>query len=82
MQLKDVADAVRGFIGQRFPAARNLGDDDRLLGSGRLDSLGVLDVVAFLEKEFAITLADDDLVPENFESVRRLAEFVLGKLGG
>jgi acyl carrier protein len=36
----------------------------------------VLDVVTFLEQEFAITIVDDDLLPENFETLRRLTSFV------
>lgn len=78
MTADSVTERIRAFLVERFPSARirPLHDDDQLLANGVLDSLGVLDVVAYLEQEFAITIADDDLLPENFESLRRLAAFV------
>ena len=79
-------DAIQGqlksFITKQFPLARkrNLGIDDRLLGEGIIDSLGVLDIVGYLETEFRISIADDDLTPENFETIGRLTAFVERKL--
>jgi acyl carrier protein len=72
---------IRHFLVERFPSARirPIGDDDQLLANGILDSLGVLDVVVFLEQEFAITIGDDDLLPENFETLGRLTKFVAGR---
>lgn len=69
---------LRTFIGEHFPAsrARALGTGDSLLENGILDSLGILDVVAFLEAEFRIRVTDDDLVPEHFETLERLSAFV------
>lgn len=76
-----VTSRIRTFLVERFPSARArpIRDDDQLLANGILDSLGVLDVVAFLEQEFAITIVDDDLLPENFETLRRLTSFVAGR---
>jgi acyl carrier protein len=79
-------DAIQGqlksFITKQFPLARkrNVGIDDRLLGEGIIDSLGVLDIVGYLETEFRISIADDDLTPENFETIGRLTAFVERKL--
>ena len=72
---------IRIFIIQTFPAARKLPlqDDMPLLESGVVDSLGVLDVVAFLEKSFMIQVSDEELTPENFASVRCLTSFVENK---
>ena len=74
---------IRTFVAQRFPSARNraLGDDEHLLTSGILDSLGVLDVVGFLEETFEISIVDEDLVPEHFESLKSIAAFVARKGG-
>ena len=74
---------VRGFIVKRFPVAqeRQLGDEDSLLDSGAIDSLGILDVVAFLEEEFEFQLDDDELAPEHFDSIASLAKLVESKLG-
>jgi len=66
-----------------FPAARKraINENVQLLESGIIDSLGVLDVVEFLEKSFMIKISDDELTPENFASIKRLAEFVEKKRG-
>jgi acyl carrier protein len=69
---------IRQFILEKFPLARKqqLRDSDALLESGILDSLGVLDLVSFLEQQFSIVVADDELVPENFQTVERIVTFV------
>lgn len=69
---------IRDFILNQFPLARkrSIGDADPLLSNGILDSLGILEVVAFVEREFEITVADEELVPESFESIERVARFV------
>jgi acyl carrier protein len=81
MAKDSVTDRIRAFLADHFPAARSrrLDDEDRLLANGILDSLGVLDLVAFLEKEFEITVSDDDLVPDHFETLGRLGAFVQTK---
>ena len=75
MQSDSASQSIRAFIVDRFPRARTIDDEASLLTNGVLDSLGILDVVAFLEREFQVVLDDDDLVPENFESVKSIARF-------
>jgi acyl carrier protein len=48
--------------------------DTDLLATGRLDSVAMVTLVAFLEDEAAVSITIDQLVPENFASVRRIAE--------
>jgi acyl carrier protein len=69
---------IREFILEKFPLARKqqIKDSDALLESGILDSLGVLDVVNFVEREFSVGIADDELVPENFQTIDRIAAFI------
>jgi acyl carrier protein len=76
-------DAIRSFVMQQFPAARKRAIDEnvRLLESGIVDSLSMLDLVSFLEKSFAIQLSDDELTPENFATIASLANFVRQKQG-
>ena len=76
-------DQIRSFMLLTFPAAkkRAIDDDFPLIDSGIIDSLGTLDVVAFVEHSFGIEVSDDDLTPENFASIRALATFVLRKTG-
>jgi acyl carrier protein len=74
---------IRKFILDKFPLARKQGiqDSDPLLESGVLDSLGVLDLVNFVEQEYSVHVADDELTPENFQTIDRIAAFVESKSG-
>jgi acyl carrier protein len=76
----NLSDRIRSFLEGQFPPVRTLCDEDRLLGDGILDSLGILEVVSFLEREFGMTVSDDELLPENFNSISKLAAFVENKL--
>ena len=74
----DTADLIRDFIKQRFPlsSSKELTKDLSLLDSGIVDSLGILDLVGFIEEQFGVEAQDDDLVPENFDSIAALTQFV------
>ena len=80
-----VEERIRDFI------ARNLlyssdgfpyGDDASFLQEGIVDSLGILQLVEFTQKEFRLTVSQEEVTPENFDSVRKLGEFVRRKGGG
>lgn len=74
---------IHNFLMEKFPLARKSGiaRDTALLEKGILDSLGILDVVSFLESEFSITISDEELVPENFQNLSALSSFVRMKNG-
>ena len=80
----DKAGRLKRFILQRFPLAKKAGldGDTALLEGGIIDSLGILELVTFIEEEFAISVVDEELVPENFSSIDRLVAFVGGKEPG
>jgi acyl carrier protein len=73
---------IRRFIYDKFPLAksRKLEDSSRLLEEGVLDSLGVLELVNFLQDEHGIPIEDDELVPENFASIDAISAFVDAKV--
>ncbi len=77
----ETAVVIRNFVLQRFPLAssKELTSDLSLLESGIVDSLGVLDLVGFIEEEFGIQAEDDDLVPENFDSIEALTRYVTNR---
>ena len=79
-----VESSFRTFITAHFPASkrRPLLNDDALLASGIIDSLGVLDLVSFIESEFKVAVCDDDLTPENFQTIDRMTAFVERKQAG
>lgn len=78
MSQNPISTQIQAFIVRTFPAARKrmINEDVQLLESSIIDSLGVLDVVAFLEKSFAIKISDDELTPDNFANIKHLTEFV------
>ena len=57
-------------------------DDVSFLREGIIDSLGVVELVAFVQKQFGVTVAQHEVTPDNFDSVARLAAFVRRKQGG
>lgn len=58
---------------------KNLPDDVSLLEEGIMDSTGVLDLVMFIEETFGIQVKDEELIPENLDSVDRLVAFIQKK---
>ena len=74
-----VRQRVRRFIEESF-LIDGFQDDDSFLQTGIIDSLGVMQLVAFLESEYKVRVADQDLVPENLDSVEKVAAFVERKL--
>jgi acyl carrier protein len=77
--VKDIREFVIGnfLFGQGGDA---LADDQSFLESGIIDSTGVLELVAFLEQRFEISVADRELLPENLDSVQNASRFVFRKV--
>jgi len=69
---------IRTFVTGNFYVAdaQSLSNEDSLLEAGIIDSTGVLDLIGFVEQEFGIKVDDEDLVPENLDSISRLVAFV------
>jgi len=73
---------VRKFIAENFLYREDraaVADAESLIGAGLIDSTGVLELVAFLEGEFALRMADAEIVPENLDSIRAIVGFIEGK---
>jgi acyl carrier protein len=83
-EMEEVAPRIREFISRNFLFSENgfhYGDDASFLGEGIIDSLGIIELVPFVEKQFGISVADHELLPSNFDSVRKLTSFVGRKQG-
>ena len=59
----------------------SLSATDSLLETGLLDSTGVLELVGYLEEEFGLSIDDDEIVPENLDSIQAITVFVAAKFG-
>ncbi len=73
---------IRHFVVENFlfgQGGDRLGDRDSFLEKGIIDSTGVLELVTFLEKQFQIKILDEELVPDNLDSLEKLAQFVAAK---
>ncbi|HTY85557.1 MAG TPA: acyl carrier protein [Silvibacterium sp.] len=75
---------VREFIISNFLYGqdRALGDADSFLNEGIVDSTGVLQLVTFLEETYGIAVADEELIPENLDSIRSVVAYLSRKTDG
>lgn len=78
----DIKGSVRTFITKNFYVANAnaLTDEISFLDTGIIDSTSVLELTAFLEETFKIQVADDELLPENLDSLSAVEAFVTRKL--
>jgi acyl carrier protein len=79
MNLSPTETAIRQFLIEDVFYDRDLsslGPDDSLLAKGLLDSMAILKTVTFCEEQFGITISDQDVLPDHFESVRTIAKLV------
>ncbi len=81
LSLDHVQQPIKGYMQERFPALQRLDLDSatELLQSNAIDSLGLLELIAYIEETFDVALDDDDLSPENFDSIDRIARLVIAK---
>ncbi len=80
---KEVQEKMRRYILENFmfgAQADALDNDRSFLESGIIDSTGILEIINFLESEFRIKIADDEIVPENLDSVTLISNYVSRKM--
>lgn len=77
--MPDYPSKVKAFILENFLFGEEKGlpgEEESFLQSGIIDSTGILEVVAWIEDTFNVKVSDVDLLPENFDSIRQLADFI------
>ena len=76
-----IKNEIRNFVVVNFlfGDAASLNDDASFIDSGIVDSTGILELIAFLEDTYNTRIEPDELVPENFDSVNRVVEFLARK---
>jgi acyl carrier protein len=79
---EEISEKIRQFTFAQFPAARvqSLSDEDSLITKRIIDSMGILDLVLFIENEFGLSVDEEEFLVENFESVASLTRFVKKKI--
>ena len=73
-----IKEKIRNFMIENFLFGEDtdLKDDTSFLEEGIIDSTGVLELIEFLEEEFNIQIDDEDLIPENLDSLNNLEQFI------
>jgi acyl carrier protein len=83
--MEETITKVRKYILENFLFTDDetaLCNDDSFLEKGIIDSTGILELMAFIGDEFQITIEDDEIIPENLDSVNCVASFILRKKPG
>lgn len=84
MTTSDVMEQARAYLLENFLYMRTdvvVGDSDSLLRHGIIDSLGVVELVEFLQATFGVTVDDDEITEENLGSLISIGRYVTRKLG-
>jgi len=80
-----IADRTRAYVRDNFLYMRPdwpLKDEDPLFGGGVIDSIGVIELVGFLQREFGCTLEEEEITERNLGSIAAIARFVSAKCAG
>lgn len=83
--MTDFTDTIRSFIETEMTSqspSTPLSPTDSLIEKGIIDSLGVQRLIGYLERQFDLEIADTEIVPENFETIGAVVNFINSKLGG
>jgi acyl carrier protein len=79
----ETKEKIKTFIRESFlfDSTAKLEDSESLLEKGIIDSTGVLELVLYLEEEFGIKIEDEEIIPENLDSVANIEKLLQGKNG-
>ena len=83
VDVDDLAKTLSKHISEHFllGSDETLDQDRDVLADGLIDSMGVMELVSYIEDQFEVAVPDEDIVADNFRSVRAMTRFVAGKLG-
>jgi len=82
MVIQSIEQKIKEFIIENFlfgDSDNGLGNTDSLLENGIIDSTGVLELVAFIEQTYGIKVKDEELIPENLDSIVNITNYILRK---
>jgi acyl carrier protein len=82
METTEIIEILKQFITEELAPnsdANELKENQSLLERGIIDSLGIMKLLAFIEEKFQINVPDEELIPENFETLSAIAELISQK---
>jgi acyl carrier protein len=80
--MSDVKEKIISYIKENFIAGRSeqeLKTNESLIENGIIDSTGVLELVTYIEETYSIEIADEELIPENLDSIENIVAFLKTK---
>lgn len=83
--MTEVLKQIREYVIENFVLGdeeEEFSDDQSFLDTGLIDSTGILEVISFLEDDYEIRIEDEEMIPDNLDSVEKIARFVHGKQSG
>jgi len=78
----DTVKIIRTFLFDNYMIEDELDNDDSFLEKGIIDSTGILELITFLEETFNIEVEDEDVIPENLDSVNKISQYISRKQTG
>lgn len=85
MDTSETQEQVRNFVVENLllgEEEESFSNSQSFLDSGLIDSTGILEIISFLEDEYDITIQDDEMIPENLDSVERIVAFLQKRKSG
>ena len=82
VELQKIKNEIRHYILENFLFGYRedeIEDSASFLKIGVLDSMGIMELVAYLQREYKVAVADEDIVPDNLDSIDCIANFLLKK---
>jgi acyl carrier protein len=80
--MDDIEIQIRDYIHENFVLGKDeqgFSENDSFLDSGLIDSTGILELIAFVEEGFDIEILDEEMIPENLDSISNVANFIRSK---
>ena len=84
-ETREIKDIVRDFITKNYlywSEHIEIKDNQSLVEEGIIDSTGILELAAFIESTFRITIDDEEFVPKNLDTLNAIGAFILRKTNG
>jgi len=78
----ETANIIRTFLFDNYMIENDLDNDDSFLEEGIIDSTGILELIMFLEESFDIQVEDEEVIPENLDSVNKIDVYISRKQVG
>jgi acyl carrier protein len=76
---------IRDFLAENILFTGNsfhYGDDDSFLEQGIIDSVGIMELILFVEETYCLRVSEHEVTPDNFDSVNKLARYIQSKQNG